>query len=286
MSLSPLALAFSLTLLAGLATGLGAAIAFFARRTDYRFLGVAMGFSAGVMLYVSFTEILGKAHSSMAAAWGERAGAWGATLSFFAGIALIALVDALIPKADNPHEVRGSDELSQLNPARGPDGAAVAHATHAGHAHHKPLLRTGLFAALAIGIHNFPEGLATFLAALQDPSVGIALAVAVALHNIPEGISVSVPIYFATGSRRRAFFYSTLSGLAEPVGALVGYAVLRTFFTDDVMGLIFGGIAGVMVYISLDELLPAARAYGSEHNALFGIVSGMAVMAVSLVLLK
>jgi ZIP family zinc transporter len=227
----------------------------------------------------------------MAAAWGERAGAWGATLSFFAGIALIALVDALIPKADNPHEVRDRDELLQLNPERetddqlrqaGPGGLAG----HAGHAHHQPLLRTGLFAAVAIGIHNFPEGLATFLAALQDPSVGVALAVAVALHNIPEGISVSVPIYYATGSRRRAFFYSALSGLAEPVGALVGYAVLRTFFTDDVMGLIFGGIAGVMVYISLDELLPAARAYGSEHNALFGIVSGMAVMAISLVLLK
>ena len=285
MPLSPLALAFSLTLLAGLATGLGAAIAFFARRTDYRFLGLAMGFSAGVMLYVSFTEILGKAHASMAAAWGDRAGAWGATLSFFAGIALIALVDALIPKAGNPHEVRASDELSQLNPAREPDGAAAA-GTHAGHVHHQPLLRTGLFAALAIGIHNFPEGLATFLAALKDPSVGIALAIAVALHNIPEGISVSVPIYFATGSRGRAFFSSALSGLAEPVGAVVGYAVLRTFFTDDVMGLIFGGIAGVMVYISLDELLPAARAYGSEHNALFGIVSGMAVMAVSLVLLK
>lgn len=276
---SPLALAFSLTLLAGLATGLGAAIAFFARRTDYRFLGIAMGFSAGVMLYVSFTEILGKAHSSMAAVWGPRAGAWGATLSFFAGIGLIALVDALIPKADNPHEVRDREELSQLNPRRDDH-------PHAGHAHHQPLLRTGLFAALAIGIHNFPEGLATFLAALQDPSVGIALAIAVALHNIPEGISVSVPIYFATGSRPRAFFYSALSGLAEPVGAVVGYWILRSFFSDDVMGLIFGGIAGVMVYISLDELLPAARAYGSEHNALFGIVSGMAVMAISLVLLK
>jgi ZIP family zinc transporter len=230
------------------------------------------------MLYVSFTEILGKAHTSMAAAWGPSAGAWGATLAFFAGIAFISLVDGLIPSADNPHEVRGPQELSQLNPARTPRAAETPP--------HAPLMRTGLFAALAIGIHNFPEGLATFLAALDDPKVGIALAVAVALHNIPEGISVSVPIYFATGSRRRAFFYSVLSGLAEPVGALVGYVLLRTFFTDDVMGLIFGAIAGVMVYISLDELLPAARAYGSAHDALFGIVAGMAVMAVSLLLLR
>jgi ZIP family zinc transporter len=154
-------------------------------------------------------------------------------------------------------------------------------------------MRMGLFTALAIGIHNFPEGLATFLAALQDPSLGVAIAVAVALHNIPEGISVSVPIFYATGDRRKAFLYSFLSGLAEPVGALLAYLGLRfTVGTEnglippEVMGILFGGVAGIMVYISLDELLPTSRAYGKGHDSLFGLVAGMLVMALSLLLMK
>jgi zinc transporter, ZIP family len=293
----PVWIAFSLTLFAGLATGLGSAIAFFARRTDYRFLGIAMGFSAGVMLYVSFMEILVKAESATSETYGPAVGPWVTLASFLAGIGLIALVDALVPKGRNPHEPRAEPELQQLNPERAHDHPEVEPGTLQGPlragrgggrspAHDPHLLRTGLFAALAIGIHNFPEGLATFLAALEDPRLGLALAIAVGLHNIPEGISVSVPIYYATGSRARAFFYSAMSGLAEPVGAVLGYVMLRTFFTTDIMGVLFGGIAGVMVYISLDELLPAARQYGSEHNALFGIVSGMAVMGISLVLLR
>lgn len=268
--------AFSLTLFAGLATAVGAGIAFFAQRTNYRFLGIAMGFSAGVMLYVSFTEILAKASAAVGRVYGLDAGAWVTLLSFFGGIALIGLIDAAIPTARNPHEPRAPAELSRLK-RRNANARAPAPRT---------LMRTARVTALAIGIHNFPEGMATFLAALEDVSLGVALAVAVALHNIPEGISVSVPIYYATGSRRRAFVYSALSGLAEPIGAVAGYLVLRTFFTDDVTGLLFGAVAGIMVYISLDELLPAAHAYGSEHDVIVGIVSGMAVMAASLLLLR
>ena len=154
-------------------------------------------------------------------------------------------------------------------------------------------MRMGLFTAMAIGIHNFPEGLATFLAALQDPSLGVAIAIAIALHNIPEGISVSVPIYYATGNRKKAFFYSVMSGLAEPVGAVVAYLLLLLFFGGDtgaipaqVMGILFGGVAGIMVYISLDELLPTSRAYGKGHDSLFGLMGGMLVMALSLLLMK
>ena len=144
-----------------------------------------------------------------------------------------------------------------------------------------------------IAIHNFPEVLATLLSALQDPKLGIAIAVAIAMHNIPKGVSVSVPIYYATGNRRKAFAYSVLSGLAEPVGAGVGYLLLRHFFARDagvippeVMGVLFGGIAGVMVYISLDELLPTSRAYGKGHDSLLGLMGGMLVMALSLLLMK
>ena len=142
----------------------------------------------------------------------------------------------------------------------------------------------GLFTALAIGIHNFPEGLATFIAALQEPSIAIPIAVAIALHNVPEGIAVSVPIYYATGSKKKAFLYSFLSGLSEPLGAIIGYLILRPFLNDTIMGIIFGMVAGIMIYISLDELLPSAREYGEHHLSIYGLVAGMILMAVSLLL--
>jgi ZIP family zinc transporter len=294
-------LALGLTVFAGMATGIGSIIAFTASRTNYRFLSVATGFSAGVMLYVSFVEIFFKCVASLTERYGDTWGHWINTGSFFGGMLLIGIIDNLIPDAENPHETHSESETRPLhNPhAPLPDFSAASTAqpaapgVHDHGAHHHKLMRMGLFTALAIGIHNFPEGLATFLAALQDPGLGVAIAVAIALHNIPEGISVSVPIFYATGNRRKAFIYSLLSGLAEPVGAVIAYVALRIFLggTDQVvppqlMGILFGGVAGIMVYISLDELLPTSRAYGKGHDSLFGLVAGMAVMALSLLLMK
>jgi ZIP family zinc transporter len=261
-------IAFGLTLFAGLSTGIGSALAFFTKRTNTKFLSIALGFSAGVMLYVSFIEIFGKAGDALAMAYGDTRGAWYTAASFFGGILLIGLIDKLVPSFENPHEVRSIEEMDV-------DGSA---------ARDPKLLRMGLFTALAIGIHNFPEGLATFMAALSDPSLGISIAVAIAIHNIPEGISVSVPVYYATGSRKKAFFYSFLSGVSEPVGAIIGFALLYHFFSDAVFGVIFAGVAGIMVFISLDELLPAAQKYGEHHLSIIGLIAGMAVMAMSLLL--
>jgi ZIP family zinc transporter len=270
-------LAMGLTAFAGLATGVGSAIAFFAKKTNYRFLSMATGFSAGVMLYVSFVEILPKAAETLAETGSESAGWWWATVAFFGGIVAILLIDRLIPSAENPHEVRREEYVEAVHEGDSPQELL--------HTSPEKLHRMGLFTALAIGIHNFPEGLATFLSALEDPALGLAIAIAVALHNIPEGISVSVPIYFATGKRGKAFGYSLLSGLAEPAGALIGYLVLRPFIGPEVMGVLFGGVGGIMVYISLDELLPTSRAYGRGHDSLYGLLAGMAVMAASLLLL-
>ena len=296
-------IALGLTVFAGMATGIGSAIAFTAKRTNYRFLSVATGFSAGVMLYVSFVEILVKGADALTAEYGDYWGHWMNTAAFFGGILLIGLIDTLIPSAENPHETPSEAETA---PLRDPMAPIPAH-HHGGepvYCHpppgapvdavsHQKLMRMGLFTALAIAIHNFPEGLATFLAALQDPKLGLAIAVAVALHNIPEGISVSVPIFYATGDRKRAFVYSMLSGLAEPLGAGIAYLLLRLLVGGDsgaipeqVMGFLFGGVAGIMVYISLDELLPTSQAYGKGHDSLFGLVGGMAVMALSLLLMK
>ncbi len=274
-------LAFGLTLFAGLATGVGSALAFFAKRTNYRFLSLATGFSAGVMLYVSFVEIFVKARDSLGEHYGPKLGYWVTGASFFGGMAFIAIIDKLIPKAENPHEVRDKAVVEHLHDGTAPHADLTPDPQH----HHK-LLRMGIFTALAIAIHNFPEGLATFLAVLESPRVGLAIAVAIAIHNIPEGISVSVPIFYATGSRRKAFWYSFLSGLAEPVGAAVGYLILMSFISPQLMGIMFGGVAGVMVFISLDELLPTSRAYGKGHDSLYGLVAGMIVMALSLLLMQ
>lgn len=264
--------AFILTLLAGLATGVGSLIALMAKRTNRKFLSFSLGFSAGVMIYISFVDLFPQSVEILGADYGVRGGQIATALAFFGGILFIALIDKLVPSVENPHEMR-SIESMQVEVAAGTLPSN----------HSKHMLRTGIMTALVIGIHNFPEGIATFMASLQDPQMGIAIAVAIAIHNIPEGIAVSVPVYYATGSRKRAFKFSFLSGLAEPVGALVGYLILAPFLTPAMLGYVFAVIAGIMVYISLDELLPAAHEYGEHHVAIWGLIVGMAVMAVGLV---
>lgn len=296
-------IALGLTVFAGMATGIGSIIAFTAKRTNYRFLSVATGFSAGVMLYVSFVEIYFKGQESIAEVYGEYWAHWINAASFFTGMLIIGLIDHLIPSAENPHETPSEAETMLLHNPSAPIPeeyeAFIAPQVTTPNLHlenpaqHRKLMRMGLFTALAIGIHNFPEGLATFLAALQDPGLGVAIAVAVALHNIPEGISVSVPIFYATGNRGKAFVYSLLSGLAEPLGAVIAYVLLLLFLGGEggvippqIMGILFGCVAGIMVYISLDELLPTSRAYGKGHDSLLGLVAGMFVMSLSLLLMK
>lgn len=260
-------LALGLTIFAGLSTSVGSLMAFLSKKFNPVFLCASLGFSAGVMIYVSFVEIFTKAHASLSAVHGNKTGLWITVLAFFSGIALIALIDKLVPSFENPHEMKNIDVIESKDDKDS-----------------KKLHRMGLFSALAIAIHNFPEGLATFMAAMHDPKVGVSIAVAIAIHNIPEGIAVSVPIYYATKSKKKAFWLSFLSGLSEPVGAIVGYFLLISFFNDSMFGVIFSAVAGIMVYISLDELLPTAEEFGRHHIAIGGLIGGMAVMAVSLVL--
>lgn len=273
------ALAFGLTLFAGLATGLGSLVVFVARRPNLTLLSFGLGFSGGVMVYVSLVELLPQATNAIARSHGLGNGSWIATGCFFGGIAISALIDSLVPEPENPHEVVSLDAMHRAK-AEGETAATTA-TTVANPA----LARMGLLSALAIAIHNVPEGMATFAAALADTSLGVSIAVAVAIHNIPEGIAVAVPLFFATHNRQKAFFYSFASGLAEPVGALLVYLVLLPFMSDAVVGGMLATAGGIMVFISFDELLPAAREYGQGHTAITGVILGMAVMAVSLLLL-
>ncbi len=264
---NPILIAFLLTLFAGLSTGIGSLIAFLAKRTNTQFLSVVLGFSAGVMIYVSFVEIFAEAKSTLSGVYGDKEGSLITVAAFFGGMIIIALIDKLIPKYHSSHEAHRVEEIK--------DGAKAGIDT-------KKLLNTGIYSAVAIAIHNFPEGIATFTATMQNVALGVSIAVAIAIHNIPEGIAISVPIYFATGSKRKAFWYSFISGVTEPIGALFAYFILMPFLTDAVFGILFASVAGIMVFIALDELLPASREYGYPHLSIYGLLSGMAVMAASL----
>lgn len=282
-------IAFALTLFAGLSTGIGSVIAFIAKKTGTRFLSVMLGFSAGVMIYVSMVELLKESDNMLSASLGHSGG-WITVAGFFGGMLIIGVIDRLVPAADNPHEIRKvealAEECSDLDQkCERRKGRRILGGSQSASSPEVKLLRVGFFTALAITIHNFPEGIAAFIAALKDQNLGISIAIAIAIHNIPEGIAVSVPVYYATGDRKQAFKWSLLSGFAEPLGALLAFALLAPVMSDTLTGVLFACIAGIMVFISLDEILPTAREYGHPHLSIYGMVAGMAVMAVSLLLL-
>lgn len=256
-------IALSLCAGAALATMIGGFSVIGSRNPSPRLLSFGLAFAGGAMVYISLVEIFWKSHSSFQLALGsDKAGYIAATIAFFAGIALLIALDRLIP---NPH-----NELAKIGE----------------HAEREHIRRVGLLAALAITAHNFPEGMATFFAALDNPTVGASLAFAIAVHNIPEGVSIAIPVYFATKSRKWTLLACLGSALAEPVGALIGYLILMPFLNDYVFGAVFGVIAGVMVFLSLDELLPAAKRYAKGHDAVYGLVLGMGGIAMSLVLFR
>lgn len=263
-------IAFMLTIAAGLSTGVGSLIAFFVKDKSTKLLTFTMGLAAGVMLYLSFMEMLPHALHSLATS-NTHAGhdhghhhhdysKWYAIIAFFGGMLLVGLIDRLMPHEHNQHELEH-------------------------HHHDTKLMRVGVMTAIALAIHNFPEGIATFVSALEDPHLGLTIAIAIALHNIPEGIAVSMPIYHATGDRKKAFLYSFLSGLVEPLGAILSYFIFMSYLTPFIMGLLIAGVAGIMVFISLDQLLPAAQTYGGHRLTIYGVVLGMLLMAISLALL-
>ena len=254
--------AFCLTLLAGLSTGIGSLIAFLAKKTNTKFLSSALGLSAGVMIYVSFMELMPESTQQFSDIYSEKMAQLYMLIAFFAGIISIALIDLLVPEDENPHEIHTQEDANTSG-----------------------LKRTGMMLALAIGIHNFPEGLATFTSALTDIEIAIPIMFAIAIHNIPEGIAVSVPIFHATGSRKKAFMYSFLSGMAEPIGALIGFLFLAPIWSPTLNAAILAFVSGIMIYIAFDELLPGTEKYGHHHLGLIGVILGFAIMAGSLILL-
>ena len=260
-------IAFGLTMIAGLSTGIGSLIALIAKRTNTKFLCASLGFSAGVMLYVSFMDLMPMAKEELVSHFGEKMGMLSLLLAFFGGMGLITLIDFLIPKPNNPHELQGIEDMRTLDNRQ------------------QSLHRMGIVVALALVAHNFPEGIAAFTTAMSSElSVAIPITIAIAIHNIPEGIAVSVPIYHATGNKRKAFWWSFLSGLAEPAGALVAYLFLLPFWSPLINGITLAAVAGIMVFISVDELLPTAEKHGEHHLSISGLIAGMLLMALSLFL--
>lgn len=258
--------ALALSALAGLSTGLGGAVVAFAKgKRHTKLLAGGLGLSGGVMVYVSFVELFPDALERIGARTGETwAQVWTA-LAFFGGMGLIALIDMVVPEGENPHDAPGVSSGDDIQ--------------------HAELRRLGVLTAIAVGVHNFPEGFATFVSSYEDWRMGLPIAAAVGLHNIPEGIAIAVPVLFATGDPKRAFWWSLLSGLAEPIGAILGWVALGAILDDLVMGVSLAAVAGIMVFISLDQLIPNSRRYDAGHVPVYGLVVGMGVMAATLALL-
>lgn len=260
LSTETVIIALLLTLLAGLSTGIGSMLVFFSKTHNTKFLSCALGLSAGVMVYVSFMELMPLSIEGMMKAFGEKLAMTYVLLSFFGGMGLIAVIDFLIPEDENPHEMHNIKKTRDLK-------------------------RTGLMLAFTIGIHNFPEGIATFVSALENVAIALPIVIAIAIHNIPEGIAVSVPIYHSTGSRKKAFWLSFSSGLAEPIGAVFAALFHMPLWSPVVNAVCMAAVAGIMVFISFDELLPGSEEYGHHHYAIGGVVVGMILMAISLLFL-
>lgn len=272
--------ALLLTLIAGAATGIGGALVLFKKKISSNFLAGALGLSAGVMIFISLAELFPQAQAEIATTGSVKYGEALTLLAFFAGMGIIMLIDFLVPEYENPHEASGLSLETRT--------AATSMLDRTGN--EKALHRLGMMSALAIAIHNFPEGIATFIGALNDPQMGAGITFAIAIHNIPEGIAVAIPIYYATKSKGKALLYATLSGFSEVIGALICIAVTAIFGVElsaggPVFPLILAAVSGIMIYISLDELLPTAEKYGKHHIAIAGVISGMAIMGISLLIL-
>jgi len=265
--------AFLLTIIAGTATGVGGLFALLTKKSSKKFLSICLSFSAGVMLFISFGEILPEAFEDLEYALGDGIGYLVAIIAFFAGILLVALIDKFIPHADD------SDELCE---SMSEDCNSLAQAEK------KELKRTGIMAAIALALHNLPEGMVIFMAALHNPALGIAIALAIVLHNIPEGIATAAPIYYATGSKLKAFLFAFFTGHVQVVGAFIAWFLMRNVFDDmdAFFGIAFAAVAGIMVYVAIHQLLPAAQKFGKHHVVMKWLFAGMAVMAASLVALE
>ena len=266
--------AFLLTIIAGTATGVGGVIVLFAKRTSKKFLSICLSFSAGVMLYISFAEILPEAFEDLEYAFSDGAGYLIATAAFFVGILIVAVIDKFVPHHDEVVVLDGCNKQGDIETIIQKDKAE--------------LKRTGVLAAIAIATHNLPEGIVIFMAALHDPALGIAIALAIILHNIPEGISTAAPIYYSTGSKLKAFLFAFSTGYVQVIGALMAWLLVRNVFDDmtAVFGIAFAVVAGIMVYVAIHQLLPAAHKFGKHHMVMKWLFAGMGVMAASLVALE
>jgi zinc transporter, ZIP family len=329
-AISAEAFGFLLVLGAGLSTCIGGAVVYFPslfKLASEKALAASLGLSAGVMLYVSFVEILVKSNKAFVDSGVDEANAYTyATLCFFGGFVVMMILDKLV------HMIAGdtdacvcidNDQLKEIHALvdgvemrrEEPNSAGISvcdqsicenKETDSSNAleissvstdiengkinkvfDKKKLKSMGLTTALAIGLHNFPEGLATFVAALDSPHVGVSLAIAIAIHNIPEGLCVSMPIYYATGDAHKAFLWSAISGLSEVVAAGLAWAILANLMVDSAYGILFGLVAGMMVNICVYQLIPTAHRYDKEDKVVsHSTLIGMGIMAISLIAFK
>lgn len=261
--MNDLVFASVITLASGLTMGLGGMSVFLMGKENPKVIAFSIGLSAGAMLMIAFMGIMPSVGDSFVDLFGDdKRASMQPLLMFVLGLFLMIGIDRMLPSSVHNHP-NAAPELPDVD----------------GETKNGKMLRTGIAIAIAIGVHNIPEGIATFTTLLTDRSLGLMVTIAVVIHNIPIGIAIAMPIFLATGSRRRAFFAALLSGLVSPAAAFLAYIFMMPFLSAVVMSSLLAVVAGVMVYISIDELIPASRRIGHHHLSTYGVVVGMALLA-------
>lgn len=272
-------IAFILSTIAGLSTVIGGFVTFFIKQNSLKFLSFGLGLSAGVMLFVSLVDLYPEATELIKTQMGQNL-TWLSILCFGIGMLIAVLIDFFVPDHIQASmftkQIGANEQHTDSTDCIEDENAIISIGK---------IKRAGIITAIVVALHNLPEGLATFTLAAQDVILSLGVIIAIAIHNIPEGIAISIPVYQATHSKRKAFLYSFLSGMAEPIGGVLGFLIIKTLFPNLCVGLLFALVAGIMTYISIDTLLPLSKDYDTGHYSISGVVLGLMVIGITLILL-
>lgn len=272
-------IAFILSTIAGLSTVIGGFVTFFIKQNSLKFLSFGLGLSAGVMLFVSLVDLYPEATELIKTQMGQNL-TWLSILCFGIGMLIAVLIDFFVPDHIQASmftkQIGANEQHTDSTDCIEDENAIISIGK---------IKRAGIITAIVVALHNLPEGLATFTLASQDVILSLGVIIAIAIHNIPEGMAISIPVYQATHSKRKAFLYSFLSGMAEPIGGVLGFLIIKTLFPNLCVGLLFALVAGIMTYISIDTLLPLSKDYDTGHYSISGVVLGLMVIGITLILL-
>lgn len=241
-------IALIITTIAGLSTVLGGCIVFFKIKNREKFISFCLSFSLSVMITISVIDLVPSSFIELNNSFSLLKSIFITILLFVVGAILVNILDRNIKVSKSKNS---------------------------------NLYKLGILNMIALMLHNFPEGIATFMTSYSDLSIGISLSLAIMMHNIPEGISIAVPLYYSTGKKGRGILYTFISALAEPLGAIVAFLFLKQYINMLTISYVLIIVAGIMITISINELFPEAIKYNESKQIKLGMLLGVVVILIN-----